>query len=75
MPRLARSGPKQPITKEDEEMTSSPESGAQPEPRAARPVAMTDAEWLYGDTCAGLRMRAAEELAAEFGTDVEEWLV
>jgi hypothetical protein len=35
----------------------------------------TDAEWLYGDTPAGLRQRAAEDLAAEFGTDPEEWLV
>lgn len=26
-------------------------------------------------TPAGMRQRAAEELAAEFGTDVEEWLV
>jgi len=32
-------------------------------------------EWLYGNTPAGLRMLAAHELAAEFGDDVEEWLV
>jgi hypothetical protein len=34
-----------------------------------------DAEWLYGRSAAGLRLRAATELAAEFGDDVEEWLV
>lgn len=37
--------------------------------------ARTDAEWLYGNSPAGLRRQAAEELAAEFGSDVEEWLV
>ena len=38
-------------------------------------AAETDAEWTYGDSPAGLRMRAARELAAEFGNDVEEWLI
>jgi hypothetical protein len=33
-----------------------------------------DAAWLYGDSPGGLRMQAAEALAAEFGDDVSEWL-
>lgn len=46
-------------------------------PAAPEPVQApeTGDEWMYGDGPAGLRMRAAEELAAEFGTDVSEWLV
>jgi hypothetical protein len=35
----------------------------------------TDAEWLFGNTPYGLRLRAAHELAAEFGVDVDEFLV
>lgn len=38
-------------------------------------VPATDAEWLYGNSAAGLRQQAAEDLAAEFGNDVSEWLV
>lgn len=34
-----------------------------------------DADWPYGNSPAGLRQRAAEELAAEFGNDVSEWTV
>jgi hypothetical protein len=34
-----------------------------------------DAEWLYGNSPAGLRQRAAEELASEFGNDASEWLI
>lgn len=44
-------------------------------PRCTQPPAVTDSEWLYGDSPAGLRMQAAAELAAEFGNDVSEWLV
>lgn len=47
------------------------EQAAASEPEAC---AWTDAGWLYGDSPAGLRQRAAEDLAAEFGTDVSEWL-
>jgi hypothetical protein len=32
-------------------------------------------EWLYGNSPGGLRRRVAEDLAAEFGTDVSEWEV
>jgi hypothetical protein len=57
-------------------------TATQPEPAFAREsvdtdadAPRTDAEWLYGDSPAGLRQRAAEELADEFGTDVSEWLI
>ena len=49
--------------------------GSPEEVRAERGPTETDAEWLYGNTPGGLRQRAAEDLAAEFGTDAEEWLI
>jgi hypothetical protein len=46
-----------------------------PHGHLADPQTESDDEWLYGDSPAGLRQRAAQELAAEFGTAAEEWLV
>jgi hypothetical protein len=51
-----------------------PETGEPGELRAP-PEPETDAEWLFGNTPYGLRLRAAHELAAEFGVDVDEFLV
>lgn len=66
----------------EEESHESPYRDAGPETGAyltrERAVARgpaTDAEWFYGNSPAGLRMQAAEDLAAEFGNDVSEWTV
>ena len=43
-------------------------------PREADDLAAQEAD-QYAESPAELRLRAAEELAAEFGTDVSEWLI
>jgi hypothetical protein len=49
--------------------------GVPPRGNSGQPEPETDAEWLYGNSPGGLRMQAAGALAAEFGTDIDEWLV
>lgn len=54
-----------------------PEPEARP-PRYPRTPAGMDAEdieWVFGGTPFGLRYSAAAELAAEFGSDITEWLI